>query len=709
MSIKEIKTTCKACHCCCDAIVTVEDGTVTKIRPNPESPVSRGYMCPKGLSGVELLYHPKRLNYPMKRVGERGEGKWERITWDEAYDMIVANIQQTEKDHGMESVMVVQGTGRHHFIHTSRFTNAIGTPNWMEPGQAQCYQPRVNASMITYGFVPVVDYYGDVNPECVLVWGHNPVVSNADGEMGFLLEEALKKGTTMVVIDPKPTELAKKAKLWLRIRPGTDCALALAMLHVIINEELYDKDFVEKWSDGFETLRQHVQDYPPSKVAEITWLKEEDIIEAARLFANASTGGIEWGCALDQTPNAFDIARAIALLPGITGKMDVPGGFVCGPGLEPRITLGREWLPEGMQERRLGMPQHPMLSGPDVPIPSCHIPTVFHAMETGDPYPVETMLLFGNNCLVGFADATNTRELFKLPKFLCCMDLFMTPTAELCDVVLPAACWLEYDAVNSSPATVGVALLAQQKIVRLFERKADEEVYYDICQRLGKYCGWDSFRDFTEDLVSHIGDNFPQFAHVNTFEDMCEVAHLSVPMIYRQHEANGGFRTPTGKMEIKSTILEKYGLNSMPVYVEPPESPYSTPEVAKEYPIILTTGGRSRYYFLSEGRHIESCRKRHPDPQVEMSPELAAQHGIEEGDWVWIESPRGKITQRAKLIAGMSPQVVNCQHGWWFPEDEGPDYGWKRSNANILTNAAPPYGPAMGTYQLRALLCRIYK
>jgi len=281
-------------------LVHVEDGKVVKIQGDPASPLNKGRMCVKGLSSIEHLYHPKRLKYPLKRAEKRGEGKWQRISWDEALGTIASKINQIREEYGVESVAVGTGTGRHHFQHVLRFANALGTPNWCEPGTAQCFIPRILTGLMTYGDLPVCDYYGEVNPACVLVWGHNPAVSGPDGEIQFAVKECLKKGTKLIVIDPRQTELAKKADLWLQVRPGTDDALALSMLNVIINEGLYDRPFVEAWTSGFEELRERVQEYPPDWAEEITWVPAGKIRAAARMFAQTSPATLEWGVALEH-------------------------------------------------------------------------------------------------------------------------------------------------------------------------------------------------------------------------------------------------------------------------------------------------------------------------------------------------------------------------------------------------------------------------
>ncbi|MDR3294558.1 MAG: molybdopterin-dependent oxidoreductase [Clostridiales Family XIII bacterium] len=703
---QRIKTACRACHGGCGAIVSVDGDRAVKIEPDPDAPLSKGRMCPKGLAALDLLYSPDRLKSPMKRAGERGQGHWTCISWEDAYGIIIKNIEKVRKEHGIQSVALGQGTGRHHFHHMARFAHSLGTPNWFEPGTAQCYHPRVTNFFLTYGHPLVVDYYGDVNPAYILVWGSNPVVSGADGEIPFRTRDAIRKGSKLLVVDPRKTPLAEIAEVWLQIRPGTDCALAMGMLRVIINENLYDKAFVEKWTYGFEELRKRVQAYSTKRVSEITWIPEQDIIRASRLFAEAGSASLELGCAIEHTPNCFDAVRAISFLPGITGNYDRPGGFIEGMKMMPDCDVMLENLAPEIAEKRLGAQQYPFLAGTGMHFPSAHVPTVFEAVRTGLPYPVKALLLFGNNGLLGFADSVKTFEVFKKVDFLCCMDLFMTPTAEMCDLVLPAASWLELDAVLSAPFFAGHTVMAQKKILRIHNCKADEEVFCELSERMGLNYGAKDVHEILDAQLKITGERYPEFKGLD-FARLCEQNYLQIPMEYMQYEKRGRLDTPTGKMEIWSTEMEKKGLDPLPKYMEPPESPYSTPDLAKEYPLVLTTGGRSPFFFLSEGRQLPFSRSRTAYPRIEIHPETAGKHGIEDGDWVYVETRRGRITQKASVTENIDPRVVNCQHGWWYPEDLSADHGWRESNVNILTNADPPYDPVMGTYQLRALLCRI--
>lgn len=680
-------------------LVHVDQGKVVKVTGDPESPLNKGKLCPKGLASIEHLYNPNRLKYPLKRTGKRGKGKWERITWDEALNTIVKKIQEVRENYGSESIAIGQGTGRHHFFHTIRFANALGTPNWCEPGTAQCFIPRILAGIMTYGDLPVCDYYGEVNPACVLVWGHNPAVSGPDGELQFTIKECIKKGTKLIVIDPRQTDLAKEAEFWLRIRPGTDDALALSMMNVIINEDLYDQEFVEQWTVGFDRLSKRVLEYPPEWAEKITWVPSEQIKAAARMFAKTKPATLEWGVALEHTPNCLQTVRAVALIPAITGNIDVPGGWILGMHLIqtlPVLLQGR--LPDAKKDKRMGADKFKVLCGSDSFFPSAHVPTLFRAMRTGDPYPVKAFLVFGNNALVTYANSKEVYDSLMKLDFFSVMDIYMTPTAELADIILPAATWLEVDQLVGLPFVANNVAQVQQKVVEMWECRQDEEVFIELARRLNLESGTEPLEKIFNNQLRPLGTRF---------DELKTKGYISAQMEYRKFEKRK-FATLSGKVELYSTYLERHGYDPLPSYQEPPESPISTPKIAKKYPLILTTGGRIQHFFCSEYRQIPTLRGGQPDPIVEINPETAAELNIEEGDWVWIETPRGRIQQKAKLTP-IHPKVVNVQFGWWFPEEEGPEYGVWKSNANLLTSNAPPYDPALGTYQLRALLCKVYK
>ncbi|MBI4969910.1 MAG: molybdopterin-dependent oxidoreductase [Rhodospirillales bacterium] len=700
MAKKILKSVCRSCHGGCGALMHVEDGVLVKVEGDPNSPLNKGRLCPIGAVTRDLVYHPDRLHYPRRRKGPRGSGQWERISWDAALDEIAQRLNAIRKEFGPWSIALGTGTGRHHIRWVSRFGHAMGTPNWCEPGFAQCFHPRVNTCVQTMGDLPVCDFTGEVPAKVILYWGHNPVHSGPDGETRFNVRDSLAANPKIIVVDPRKTELAEKADLWLRVRPGADDALALAMLNVIIGEKLYDQAFVARWTHGFDALAERVKTMTPEWAEPLTWVSADLIRAAARLYAQTRPGILEWGCAIEHTPNCIQTVRAISMLPVLTGDIDVPGGMVFGMhGIGRFPSLIENLTPEA-SAKRLGADRFKMLGGEGAALPAAHIPTLLEAMRTGKPYPIKAFLVFGNNTLTTYANSSQVLESLTKVDFMVNADLFMTPTAELADIVLPAASWPELDQIAGLPTIAGNVVLGQQKVVRVGECKSDEEIFVELARRMDLPVGKESVIEvLDQQLKEGLGIDFAQ---------LTEKGFVKVPFRYRKYETDG-FKTPTGKIELYSTRLEAMGYDPLPNYQEPPESPLSRPDLAQDFPLVLTTGGRIPFYFNSEHRQIAKLRRAYRDPKAEIHPETAKRFGIGEGDWMWIETRRGKMKQRAKLSDGIDPRVVNAEHGWWFPDQPAPEYGVWQSNANLLTDNGPPYDPAMGTYQLRALLCRVGK
>ncbi len=695
-----LRGACRICYGGCGVLFHIEDGRVVKIEGNPESTFNKGTLCAKGLATLHNLYNPRRLKYPMKRLGKRGEGKWQRISWDEALDSIANKLNEIKERYGAEAVAFSSGS-RIYMAYVSRLANAFGAPNWFEPGSAQCFIPRVSASLFTYGDMIIPDYYTrDSYPKCVFIWGCNPVVTGPDGVCIPSVMEALRSGPKLIVADPRLSESAAKADIWLRIRPGTDDALALTIINVIIKENLYDKEFVKKWTIGFEKLINRVKEYTPEWAEKITWVPAEKIREAAYVYATTKPAAIHWGVASDQSPNSFQTARAIALLPTITGNVDVPGGNIFGMHIAPLWPPSLfEKLPEETRKKRLGADKHKLLCGSDVRararrLASAHIPSILKAIDRGE---IKAIINFGNNSLLSLANAKQVYDVFKRLDFHVVIDIYMTPTAELlADLVLPAATWPERDNIVTYPFVAENLVFTQKKICEMWEARQDERISIQLARKLGLTSNTEPL----EDIINQ------QLAHLNIKFEEVQFREIAVPLKYRKYEESG-FRTPSGKIELYSKDLEMMGYDPLPYYREPPESPVSTPELAKEYPLVLTT--RNPVHFWWSDRSSPIMREIHPDPLMEIHPDTANKLGIKDRDWVWIETPRGRIKQKAVVHYGIDPRVVCAESHWWFPEKGGPDYGVWDSNVNILTNNAPPYDPAYGTYQLRAVLCKVYR
>jgi anaerobic selenocysteine-containing dehydrogenase len=696
VSVKEevIRTNCRGCHGGCGVLVHVRDGTIIKIEGDPDFPTNHGSICSKGLAFQQLVYHPDRVKYPLKRVGKRGEGKWQRISWDEAFETIVNKLKQVIKENGAESIVLAQGTSREGEAFLARFGNLLGTPNVMAAGHF-CYLTRVGASLVTCGNLPVCDYDGD--PKCVVVWGSNIFWTNPDEYTGENLCRVLAQGAKLISVDPRLTYTSSRADVWLQLRPGTDAALALGMLNVIINEGLYDKEFVEKYTHGWDQFVERVNQYPVEKVAEITWVPAEKIREAARLFAKTKPATIQWGISIEQNINCIDSDRLLIDLLAVTGNLDVKGGGMFFPAPKgqtiSQFTYHKELSPE-QSAKYIAGDAHKL----------CHmiglVPEtyVYNAILTGKPYPVRAVLLQASNPVVTRANARMAYKALSQVEFLSVADFFLTPTAELADIFLPSATWLEVDYTGGFFFRWGY-IFPRRKIVQIGECKSDFEIWNELGRRMGQK-QWGA---------NHIGDLDQILAPGGvTWADVRDKPFLRGEVKYRKY-LDKGFSTPTRKVELYCTIFEKWGYDPLPTYKEVPESPVSKPELAKQYPYILITGPRSPVFFHSEHRMIPWLRECHPDPIIEMHPDTAKKHGIKEGDWVYIESPRGRIKQRARFNPGIHPQVVCIQHGWWFPEIKTPDHGWDQSGSNILTDNDPKtLDIAFGASNLRTLLCKIY-
>lgn len=690
-----VKSHCRMCHGGCGVLIYLKEGRAEKIAGDPDCPINHGTLCSKGIASIQLAYHPDRLTHPVRRIGPKGSGRWERISWDEALNIIAEKLCGYREAFGAESVVMGYGTGRDNEAVIYRFANLFGTPNVLTAGHF-CYGPRIATSILTCGTNPIVDY--ENHPRCIMVWGNNVVISNPDCYKGEPFSAALDAGARLIAVDPRLTRIAARADVWLPLRPGTDAALALGMLHVIIEEELYDKDFVENHVYGWEPFLKRVKDYPPEKVEQITWVPKEKIREAARLFAGTRPAAVQWGVAIEQQINCADNDRLLMFLMGITGNIDVPGGQVLfkPPGIRNVGYFGaHRMLPDSQREKRLGGERFRLAGNFAIINPKC----VWDAILEEKPYPVKALFFISSNPLITRANAVEVHRALDKVEFMAVADFFLTPTAEMADIVLPAATWLEMDYIGDFWKRHGY-ILPRRKAVQVGECRSDHEMLNDLAHRVGQgEHWWDDFEQALDWILEPEGITWREFK---------EMDYIRGEVLHQKHETRG-FSTPTRKFEIYSTVLEGMGYDPLPRYREPPESPYSTPELYCEFPYILITGRRLPGFFHTENRQVPWLRELHPDPVVEIHPETAAGEGIEEGDWVIIESPRGKVRQKARFFEGMDPRIVSAEHGWWFPENKDPGHGWDESNINILTdNAYETCDPAMGATSVRTLLCRIY-
>ncbi len=690
---RTVRTSCRGCHGVCQVLVHMEGDRIVRVAGDPDSPTSRGYLCPKGAAAPEILYHKDRLTHPLRRAGKRGENRWERVSWDEAISEMVDRLDRVRRESGTEYFAMAQGTGRPYTGFNNHFAQAFGTPNFLSPGH-NCFLPRVILSTITAGGLPIADIYGfgGEMPACVMNWGCNHTEAGAaDGMCGAMFKRAFMQAGKKIVVDPRRIGLAEKADYWLQLKPGSECALALAMMNVIIGEDLYDHEFVENYGFGFDRLAGHVRSFTPEWADPITRIPASMIGDAARAFATTKPACIQWGNGIDTSTNAFQTGRALLILMGLTGNIDVPGGnvfWVPPEGIRPGLhKLGKGSGGVMSDEKKAAV-----IGGRRFPFtPDCHVPTFWKSMITGEPYRVRAIWIVGSNpLLTATQGVTIERALRDYMEYTVISDLFMTPTTQLADLVLPAAHWLEQDDIVFMHEVW--CAMTRKKLAQVGEARDDREVILEVAHRLGLKDAfpWPDLHAYLDWVCEGTG---------MTFEEFKEKDIAVGEMRYRKYREHG-FATPSGKFEFYSTIMEHAGRPPLPVYVEPPMSP--TPD----YPLILMTGTKGLYYFHSELHQIDSLRRRHPDPLVQINPETAAGLGISEGDWVWVESPHAKVRLKVKLFDGIASDVVNAEHAWWHPEAHPPDYGWKESSANLLFGD-DLFDPDTGAEPLKCYVCRV--
>lgn len=677
------KTVCMLCFQVCGIEAYVKDGKLIKVEGMKEHPFSRGVVCPRGSCLPEYVYSADRLKYPLKK---KQEG-WSRISWDEALDIIATRLQQVKKEFGPHSVAFSVGSIGAENIEISafaqRFRGAFGTPNFFSI-EAHCFRSRIMARLLTFGTYPLED---PDNSECIILWGHNPEAS--EPPLASRIYEALDRGLKLIVIDPKRIPLAQKG-IHLQLRPGTDCALALGMMNVIIAENLYKKEFVEKYTMGFDKLVEHVKEYTPEKVAEICWVPAPEIRRASRIFAGAKSASIIQGInSLDQHINGFQNNRALAILHAITGNYDIAGGWATNPFM--RLTDLR--IP--VEEEPIGADVHPLFRrfwGMTSPYGQQML--LADVILTEKPYPIKAMIVSGGNPVAAWPDSRKFKEAFGKLELLVVMDLFMTETARMADIVLPACSSLEKLGLAYNYGLTGgmpYVLLSKRVIDPIGEAWPDWKFYSELGRRMGygEQFPWTNDEEVVGMFLKESGLTLRQLEEHPEgmwYGDRC--FDITEPK---------QIRTPSGKIEIYSKTLAEAGYDPIPVYKEPTQSPIQSPELARAYPLILNTGARVPEYTHWQMRSIGALRRRVPDPIAEIHPDTAKKNGIVDGDLIFVETRKGQIRVKAKTTEEIMVGVVNVLHGW-----EGD------ANESRLTELEAR-DPVTGYTEMRALACRIRK
>ncbi|MBI4321153.1 MAG: molybdopterin-dependent oxidoreductase [Chloroflexi bacterium] len=776
---------CPMCKARCGAVAVVENGVFARVEPDREHP-NGGALCAKAAAAPELVYSPQRLKHPMRRTRPKGDPDpgWVPVEWDEALDTVAKKLLEIRSTWGAEAVVFNRsGPGGSASIDfepwLARLSRAFGTPNFSGTTHV-CNWHKDVASRYTYGTgIPSPDFE---HTSSILLWGHTPQNTWLTQERS--MSKARARGARLVVVDPRRTEAAKNSDVWLAVRPGTDGALALGMLNVLLLEGLFDEEFVRNWTNGpllvrrdngrllresdllrggdpnrfslwdtaegrpvahdhaappvaalvgshevtlasgarvevspaFQLLLELVEKFSPGRVEEITWVPEEKIRSAVRMLAENRPVCYYVYTGVGQHTNATQTDRAIATFYSLLGDFDSPGGNVIFPTIRLNPIDGKEFLAPEAAERRLGHGEYPL--GPPSTAGQCMPTQVCNAILTGQPYPVKAMVAFGGNFVMAVGDTPRVHEALKAIEFLVYIDLFLTPTAELADMVLPAAsCWETWGVRPTFEQGADTSRYAQYRpsvVGPRHESRPDTQIIFELASRLG--LGEHFWGGDVETAANyHLAPSGLSLEALRA-----NPGGISVPLETRyrkyadrkQGGAPVGFATPTRLVEVYSENFHLHGQNPLPRYVEPGISPVSRPDLAIRYPLILTNAKLS-HYCHGQHRALPSLRRQVPHPFVEIHPETAKARGVVDGDWVVIETPYGSITVVAWVTDDIDPRVVCTQHGWWqsCPELEYGGYnpyGPDGANVNLLVSAEVA-DPISGSLPFRSNMCEVRK
>lgn len=706
VSVSKVRTICpnSGCPSRDGVIVTVNNGRISGIEGDKEHPVSNGFTCAKGLHSWVTMYHPQRFKQPLLKTASG----WKEISWEDALETASDRLGEVKNRFGPLSFCATQcHPGSPEGTSLILLLNALGSPNRVH-NLDLCMGPSRLADQVTSGLQ--LSIYGSAqdfrNSKCILLIGTN--IAHSAGGQWQHITEAKRNGAKLIVVDPRRSESAKQADMWLQIRPGTDGALALAMLRVIINENLYDAEFVNTYCMGFDKLRGHVQEYTPERVAETTWLSPDEIVQAARIYATHGPSSYRGNNGIGQSVNSTQSVRAFSLLPAITGNIDVPGGnLVPSPsgysaGMQ---ALMSSRLPREVEEKRLGAARFPLWAGPDAPpFGAAHNPSLVNAMITGEPYPIKAMIVHNANPVVTYPDTRKIIEALKKLEFLVVIGYTPSPTSELADLILPKKYPYEESQIGFS--TYGNFMSATPKIVDPPDGCRDPvQILHDICKKMAQKGYIQKNPIPWKDKDEFIAEGLVRAPF--SFKELSEKGSIVFERQYKKYAARG-FPTPSGKVELYSSILERYGYDPLPVYREPAESPLTMPKLAQEYPLLFTSR-RGQNYYGSRSADESWFRAQMPYPQLQIHPSTARERGIRQGDTLVIQTPRGTIQHQAELTEDIHPKVVCGVFGWWLPERNTPDRGALETSVNGVTSYDAPHDPEIGINSVQGIMCQVGK
>jgi anaerobic selenocysteine-containing dehydrogenase len=795
VSSETVKTYCGFCAVHCPVDVTVDAGRVRAVEPDRSNPFG-GLICGKGRAAPEFHTHRDRVDVPMRRTRPKTDADpgWTPCSWDEALDLIARKILEVRSASGPQAVAFNKGTvGGTGLSDTERWLqrliNHLGTPN-IGGTTHLCQWPRdTGAALYTFG-TPALAMPDAARSATIVLWGASPTGNFLS--LARDIATAKARGAKLLVIDPRRVGLANKADVWLQVRPGTDGALALGLIHLLLRADRYDTTFVRDWTnapllvrddtgmllragdlaggdsalaarhyvataegrgdlvlydatrgayesearvaltgahrvqliDGsivtcrpvFDRLASIAAEYDPDVVARITGVSPERLVAAATLLADHRPVSHYFHNGLVQHTNATQASRAIEIVYALLGDFDRPGGNVPGPGPRVNDVSARSALPKEMEAIRLGRAQRPI--GPPAIPGTVTAYDLYRAILEGEPYPVRALVSFGANMLMANGDTLRGRAALERLEFFAQVELVHTPTSRFADVLLPAASWLESSALKVGfrypIEAMAHVQFRQAAVAPLHERRSDVDIIFALATRLG--LGAEFWNGDVDAAYRHLLE--PSGVSLEELRGLPHGTSVPrAPLRYRKFAdvdaatgAPRGFATPTKKVELFATRFAEHGLSALPVYVEPALSPLSQPELAREFPLVLTNAKRPQYMH-SQHRGLPSLRKTAPNPTAELHPDTAARFGVKTDEWIVVETPSGRVRVQAHVTDAILPGVVCCSHGWWeaCPELGLPGFDpftEDGANQNLLV-LNDRHDPVSGGTPHRSTLCRV--
>lgn len=654
----------------CGIYAFVRDGRLVRVAGMRESPLNRGALCARGHAASQWVYAPERLTQPLKRVGAKGEGKFAPIGWDEAVALVADTLKAQKERYGPESLAILSPAKRTYSDYLQRLLIAHGSPNYGHSGI--CVVQRLFVMMYTLGGYPVPDI---PNSDLVIYWGRQPVYAGPAIGSAKALVAAKARGARLVAVKPSMEPDAGLGHMWVPVRPGTDAALALAMLHVVIAEDLVDHDFVDQWCYGFDRLADHVRPYTPEWGERVCGVPADQIKAFAREYATTPKAAIDIGNGLEHAPSAGDAIRAIGMLMAVTGHLNRPGGNLLGKGLHPMADMP---MPKGVHLRerytpewvaKLVAPEFPETFQPFVGGTSSAYYRVLESVLTEKPYPVRTVISPGTQPLVTTRGSRMVAAALKKLDFYVVIDVTRTADMPFADVVFPTCTPYETDVPFEGG---GGWLMARNKVI---EPLGDYKSIYELILDLGVALGYaDDF--WHGDMTACMNDLLTPYGM--TIDELREhpvgLTYPMKPPVYGNFAEAFKTRSPAferppflpqGKVALYNTTFEAAGFAPMPVWREAPESLTATPELTDRYPLVMSDYHTSKAFTAGWLQNVPMLREMQPDPVLHIHPETANRRGIQNGDRVEVTSPHGHLRVKAELYPGIRPDTVMLLHGMW--------------------------------------------